>query len=262
MARNFRYCRGLTAGGGRLRGDTLSPVRHRGGAGTKREMPHPRALALTQGPGRVSSRGGGGALAHSGHTSRSLSYAMPWIAQRSIRTSAPLAGWAGSGPVTGVCAGMDRAPSPSIVTPSSVHPHWPTRLRLPVPRDPGVTLGRDGPVTWHPDVSPGGLLPRVRAGDPDVRGTRLARHRLHRRRRWWRGGLDGGRPHVVAAAHDQERKEQQKVSGNPTTPHVPLHSPRVWSRLSSAEASTWCLQTPCRLRASVEQGTCHTTADA
>ena len=195
---------------------------------------HPRrgdarssCLASTQGPGRVSSRGGGGALAHSGHTSRSLSYAMPCIAQRSIRTSAPLAGWAGSGPVTGVCAGMDRAPPPSIVTPSSVDPHWPTHLRLPVPRDPGVTLGRDGPVPWHPHVCPGGLLPRVRAGDPDVRGTRLARHRLHRRRRWWRGGLDGGRPHV-AAAHDQERQEQQqKVSGNPTTPHLHLHSPRA-----------------------------------
>jgi hypothetical protein len=191
---------------------------------------HPRASALTQGPGPVSSRGGGGALAHSGHTSRSLSYAMPCIAQRSIRTSAPLTGWAGSGPVTGGCAGMDRAPSPSIVTPSSVHPHWRTRLRHPVPRDLGVPLGRMGPVTWHPDVCPGGPLPLVRAGDPDVGGTRLARHRLHRRRRWWHGGLDGGRPHV-ATANDQERHEQQqKGSGNPTTPHVPLHSPRACGR--------------------------------
>jgi hypothetical protein len=155
---------------------------------------------------------------------------MPCIAQRSIRTSAPLAGCAGSGPVTGVCAGMDRAPPPSIVTPSSVDPHWPTRLRLPVPRDPGITLGRDGPLPWHPEVSPGGLLPHVCAGDPDVRGSRLARHRLHRHRRWWRGSLDGGRPHV-AAAHDQERQEQQqKVSGNPTSSCSSPLAARVWSR--------------------------------
>jgi len=229
MARDFRYPKGCLRGTAAA-GATLSPTRHRGGAGTTAQAPHLSCLALTQGAGCVSPRGGGGPLAHSGHTSRSLSYAMPCIAHRSIRTSAPLAGWAGSGPVTGVCAGMDRAPPPSIVTPPSVDPHWPTRVRLPVPRDPGVTLGWNGPVPRHPDVCPGGLLPHVRAGDPDVRGTRLGRHCLDRRRRWWGRCLDGGRPHV-AAAQEQERQEQkQNVSGNSTTPHVHLHSPRACGR--------------------------------
>ena len=117
---------------------------------------------------------------------------------------------------------MDRAPCPSIVTPLSVDPDRPTCLRLPVPRDPGVTLRRDGPVPRHPDVRSCGLLPCVRPRDPNVRRTRLGRHRLYWRRGWWRGCLNGRGPHVTAP-QDQER--HQKRSENAPTPHVPLQSP-------------------------------------
>jgi hypothetical protein len=177
-------------------------------------------------------------LAHSGHTSRSLSYAMPCTAQRTIRTSAPLAGWVGSGPVTGGCDGMDRAPSPSIVTPLSVDPHWPTHLRLPVPRDPGVTLRRDGPVPRHPDVRSCGVLPCVGPRDLNVGRTGLGRHRLCWRRGWLRGCLNGRGPHVTAP-QDQER--HQKRCENAPTPHIPLQSPlalacAAGSRFSMAEA--------------------------
>ena len=93
-------------GSARARVITLAPA-----SGQKGSAPW---AEVTQDDGRASPDAEGGALAHSGHTSRSLSYAMPCAAQRTIRTSAPLAGWAGSGPVTGGCDGMDRAPSLSI----------------------------------------------------------------------------------------------------------------------------------------------------
>src|SRR5215831_19587599 len=61
--------------------------------------------------------GGGSPFAHPGQVSRSVSYAMPWVGHRTMRTSDPFTGSAGSGSVTGqvgqlasLPAGMDRAP--------------------------------------------------------------------------------------------------------------------------------------------------------
>lgn len=107
----------------------------------------------------------GAPLAHSGHTSRSLSYAIPWAVQRTIRTSEPFVGGPGRGAASGaggptvpspaegvrLSAGMDRA-LPSLVRPLPLDPHPAIRLRLPLARHPDVTPRSDGPVCRDPDA--------------------------------------------------------------------------------------------------------------
>jgi hypothetical protein len=249
--------------GGHPRGDTLSRVRHRGGSGTRtRRRPSSSCLVLAQEPGRVS-RPGGGSLAHSGHTSRSLSYAMPCIAQRSIRTSAPLAGWAGSGPVTGVCAGMDRAPSvncdATVRRPTLAHP--PASSSAPGPRR---NLGAGGSSAPAPRRMSGWV-----AATCTCRGSRRTRDPA--------GSTPSPQAPAVAAVPERRKApySSRPRSGAATAAAKGFRQPddsscssllaaRVvaGSRLSSAEASTCCIRTPRRLRGSVEQGTCHTTADA
>jgi hypothetical protein len=234
-----------------------APVPGRGDA------PSSSCLVLAQEPGRVSRPGGGGSLAHSGHTSRSLSYAMPCIAQRSIRTSAPLAGWAGSGPVTGVCAGMDRAPSvncdATVRRPTLAHP--PASSSAPGPRR---NLGAGGSSAPAPRRMCGWV-----AATCTCRGSRRTRDPA--------GSTPSPQAPAVAAVPERRKApySSRPRSGAATAAAKGFRQPddsscssllaaRVvaGSRLSSAEASTCCIRTPRRLRGSVEQGTCHTTADA